>query len=289
MTNTINLIEEYIGDIKTKILFISFEKATDLNALFTPRLENLSFVKIDNTITVNLKNPDFREFFNDWIENFIIKLNENNSTESITDKFNKEIKALIFLGKKEIKLSWETARGLFGEFLVIKKTLLQKNRSQLEILEGWHRPAPANHDFDYLEYSLEVKTVSRDSTTVKITSQHQLDALDDKPLKFNCIRIEKIEKSNIDSLGELYNDIKNILDSGLINLFEIKCVEDVFCEYLGPDLMPLDYKFIVIEDNLYDVHQIDFPRVKKHELNPAVSKFSYSIDISSFESFKINA
>ena len=51
--------------------------------------------------------------------------------------------------------------------------------------------------------------------------------------------------------------------------------------------MPLDYKFTLLEDNLYMIDQLLFPRVKKQDLNPAISKFSYSIDISSFESFKI--
>jgi hypothetical protein len=287
MANLVRVIEESINDLETKILWISFDLSIDLKYLFTPRLENISFIKVDNTITVNLKNPDFRDFFNDWVERFSLKININDDVEVIVEKFNKDIKALILIGKKENKLSWESARGLYGEFLVIKKYLIENKFSQLNIIEGWHRPAPANHDFDYEEFSLEVKTVSRDSTTVKITSQFQLDSIENKPLLLNCFRIEKIEKSNVDSLGDLFNQIKSLLTPTVVNLFEIKCVEDIFCEYLGPQLMPLDYKFTLLEDNLYFIDQVLFPRVKKQDLNPAISKFSYSIDISSFESFKI--
>ena len=287
MSNQVRIIEEINNETETKILWISFDLSNDLRNLFTPRLENLSFIKVDNIVTVNLKNPDFRDFFNDWIESFCLKINSNDEKYDIIEIFNKEIKAIILLGKKEDKLSWETARGLFGEFLVIKKYLIENKFTALDVIEGWHRPAPANHDFDYKEFSLEVKTVSKDSTTVKITSQYQLEAIESKPLFLNCFRIEKVEKSNIDSLGELFLEIKGLLASSIFNLFEIKCVEDFFCEYLGPDLMPLDYKFSILEDNLYNVDQIEFPRVKKQELNPAISKFSYSIDISSFESFKI--
>jgi hypothetical protein len=196
MINRVRIIEESDNETKTKILCINFDSSIDLNTLFTPRLENISFIKVDNTITVNLKNPDFRDFFNDWVERFSLKINDNDVTELIIEKFNKEIKALILLGKKENKLSWETARGLYGEFLVIKKYLIANNLSQLNVIEGWHRPAPANHDFDYQELSLEVKTISRDSTTVKITSQFQLESFENKPLILNCFRIEKIEKSN---------------------------------------------------------------------------------------------
>jgi hypothetical protein len=288
MAKIVRIIEEVNDGLVTKILWISFDLSCDLTYLFTPRLENIVFIKVDNTITVNLKNPDFRDFFNDWVERFRLKINVNDTNEDIIEKFNNEIKAIILLGKKEAKLSWEKARGLYGEFLVIRKMLLEKTYNQLEILQGWHRPAPANHDFDFTEFSLEVKTVSRDSTSVKITSQHQLEAIEGKILKLNCFRIEKVDKSNIDSLGELYDEIKNILEPGIRSLFEIKCAEDLFCEYLGPELMPLDYKFIIIEENLYEVDQITFPRLKKHQLNPAISKVSYSLDISSFDNFKIN-
>jgi hypothetical protein len=287
MANSIRVVEETKEEIQTKILWISFDLSIDLKTLFTPRLENISFIKIENTITINLKNPGFRELFNDWVDRFSLKLSENDENEIIIEKFNKEIKALILLGKKEIKLSWEAARGLFGEFLVIKKYLIENKFSQREVIEGWHRPSPSNHDFDYKEFSLEVKTLSRDSTTVKITSEFQLEASENKPLLLNCFRIEKIEKSNIDSLGNLYNEIKLLLTPTIFNLFEIKCFEDTFCEYLGPEKTPLDYKFTLLEDNIYIVDQLNFPRVRKQELNSAISKFSYSIDISSFEDFKI--
>jgi hypothetical protein len=288
MGNLVRIIEESNNQIETKILVISFDLSTNLKSLFIPRLVNISFIIVDNTITVNLKNPDFRELFNDWVERFSLKINVNEESEIIIEKFNKEIKSLILLGKKEIKLSWKSARGLYGEFLVIYKYLLENKYTPLDVIEGWHRPEPANHDFDYNEFSLEVKTVSRDSTKVKITSQFQLESFENKLLMLNVFRIEKIEKSNVDSLGDLFNQIKSLLTSNVFNLFEIKCAEDFFCEYLGPELMPLDYKFTLLEDNLYKVDQDLFPRVKKQDLNPAISKFSYSIDISSFESFKIN-
>jgi hypothetical protein len=283
----VRIIEEEINKVDTKILSITFPSVKHLSSLFTPRLENISFVKINNSITINLKNSSFREFFNDWVIRFSEKIAVDDSIEDITGKFNAEIKAIILLGQKEKKLSWESARGLFGELLVIKEMLEDKTYSQIEILNGWHRPSPANHDFDFPEFSLEIKTVSRDSTTVKITSEHQLESIEEKPLKLKCFRIEKVEKSNLDSLGDLYDEIKSMLDQNNLMEFEIKCAEDLFCGYLGPSFMPLDYKFLIIDCSLYNVNQMEFPRVKKSELNSAISKLSYSIDISSFDKFKI--
>jgi hypothetical protein len=136
MAKIVRIIEEVNDGLVTKILWISFDLSCDLTYLFTPRLENIVFIKVDNTITVNLKNPDFRDFFNDWVERFRLKINVNDTNEDIIEKFNNEIKAIILLGKKEAKLSWEKARGLYGEFLVIRKMLLEKTYNQLEILQG---------------------------------------------------------------------------------------------------------------------------------------------------------
>jgi len=283
----VRIIEEKINKVDTKILYLTFPSINHLSSLFTPRLENISFVKISNSITVNLKNSSFREYFNDWVVRFSEKIEIDDTIEDIIRKFNAEIKAIILLGTKEKKLSWESARGLFGELLVIKDMLEDKTYSQIEILNGWHRPSPANHDFDFPEFSLEIKTVSRDSTTVKITSEHQLESIEEKPLKLMCFRIEKVDKSNNDSLGDLYDEILKMLDQNNILEFETKCAEDLFCEYLGPLFMPLDYKFLVIDKSLYDVNQIEFPRVNKNELNSAISKLSYSLDISAFDKFKI--
>ena len=281
------IIESESDGIETKILEIEFPYKNDIKALFTPKLENIGFISVYKIITINLKNPTFREQFNDWTERFLEKINSNDSSEILIEKFNNEIKAIVLLGQKEKKISMASARGLYGELLVLKSHLDDEKYTQDEILEGWHRPAPANHDFDYKDYTLEVKTVSRSNTTFKVTTEDQLTAMEEKPLNLHLYRIENVNKSQIDSLGLLYDEITKNLQSGLVNVFQIKCAEDAFCEYLGPKHMPLDYKFTIIEDFLYDVDQYDFPRIRKDNLDLGISKVSYNLDISSIDNFKI--
>jgi hypothetical protein len=283
----VRIIASKESEIETKMLWLKFNSENDLKALFTPKLENIGFAIVDKTITVILKNPSFRNFFNDWVTRFIDKIDVNDSSEILIEKFNNEIKAIVLLGQKEKKLSMASARGLYGELLVLKACIDDNKYSQDKILEGWHRPAPANHDFDYEDYTLEVKTVSRSNTTFKVTSEDQLTAIKEKPLNLQLYRIENVNKSKVDSLGDLFNEIKRKLDSGLTNVFEIKCAEDAFCEYLGPKHMPLDYKFTIIEDFLYVVDQNDFPRVNKDNIDIGISKVSYNLDISVLDKFKI--
>ena len=283
----VRIIESESNEIETKMLWLQFPAENDLKALFLPKLENIGFILVGNTITINLKNPTFREQFNDWTERFIEKIDSNDTSEILIEKFNNEIKAIVLLGQKEKKLSMASARGLYGELLVLKSQLDDDKYSQDKILEGWHRPAPANHDFDYEDYTLEVKTVSRSNTTFKVTSENQLTAMEEKPLNLQLYRIENVNKSQIDSLGLLYNEIIEKLKAGLVNVFEIKCTEDAFCEYLGPEHMPLDYKFTIIEDFLCVVDQNDFPRVNKDNIDLGISKVSYNLDISVLDKFKI--
>ena len=274
-------------DIENKMLWLQFPVKNDLEALFIPNLENIGFFLVDKTVTVRLKTPFFRDFFNDWITKFIDKIDINDTSEILIEKFNSEIKAIVQLGQKEKKMSMNSAKGLYAEFLVLKQYLEEKRYTQIKILEGWHRPAPANHDFDYEDYSLEVKATSRDSTTIKITSEHQLMAVEEKPLHLYFYRIDNINKSNEDSLGEMFLEIKELLDTGLENVFEMKCAEDAFGEYLGPKHMVLDYKFTLIEKFLFDVDQVSFPRIRKEKIDFGLSKISFNLDISSLNSFKI--
>lgn len=281
------IIDITSDEIRTKILEIKFPSENDISSLYTPKLMYISFVSVGNIITVHLKDPIFREQFNDWTDRFIEKINSNDTSETLIEKFNNEIKAIVKLGQKEKKLSMVSARGLFGELLVLKSKLDEKKIPQNEILEGWHRPAPANHDFDYEDYTIEVKTVSRSNTTTQITSEDQLTALEGKDHKLKLFRIENINKSQTDSLGNLYDEIRTMLKPRLINIFDLKCAEDIKSSYFGPEVMPLDYKFTVIEEFLYDIDQINFPRIKKENLDQGISKVSYNLDISAIEDFKI--
>ena len=200
----VRLIESKEQNIETKMLWLQFSSKNDLEALFIPNLENIGFVRLNKTITVFLKNSSFRDFFNDWITRFIDKIDASDSSEILIKKFNNEIKAIVQLGQKEKKMSMNSAKGLYAEFLVLKQYLEENKFSKSDIINGWHRPAPANHDFDYEDFSLEVKATSRESTTVKITSEHQLMTVDDKPLYLHIYRVDNINKSSEDSLGNMF-------------------------------------------------------------------------------------
>ena len=87
-----------------------------------------------------------------------------------------------------------------------------------------------------------------------------------------------MKKAFDDSIGKLYTEIKNSLDEMLSMLFEIKCAEDTFCKYLGPEFMPLDYKLYEIEHSYYNVDQEEFPRISNDNVENGISNVKYELD-----------
>ena len=219
----------------------------------------ISFVQINDQIIVNLKDETFNEKFKKWISDLYENLVEANDIGDLIRSFNKEIKEHILLMSKEKKVPIEKIRGLFGELLELKRLLLLENIDKNIVLDGWHRPAPANHDFDFKNYSLEVKSIGRTSSKVKITSENQLTKVENKNLILKVSILDAVSKSSEDSLAVLYNEIKTILGSPLNILFENKCAEDAYFKYLGPEHVSLDCKMWEIDSEFYEVDQENFP------------------------------
>ena len=286
MNSLVELIENKRENVTTRILKINDISLDYYKILFTPKLENTDFKYFDNQVFIELKNENFREQYDLWIISLYSKLKKQSNLEELIQQFNIEIKKFIAFFMKVKKLSHAKARGFYGELLELKKQF-NENENQNEVLNGWHRPAPANHDFDYENYSLEIKTIGRTSSTIKISSEYQLTSFNNKQLILKISKIDLIEKSLDDSIGKLYTEIKNSFEGALSVLFEIKCAEDTFCKYLGPELMPLDYKLTEIEHSYYNVDQEKLPRISSDSLESGISNVEYELDLSAIEEFKI--
>jgi hypothetical protein len=282
---SLQLIEKY--NIVTKILLINVVDPNIYRLFFVPKLKNINFIYINNSLVIELKDERFRDKFNDWIEVLYQNLVIYDDINLIISRFNEEIRELILFSSKEKEITTEKIKGLYGELLELKR-LLNFDLSNIQFaLEGWHRPSPSNHDFDYEKYSLEVKTVGRSSTKIKISSEYQLEMVEQKELLLKVSKIDLVEKSSIDSLGEIYQEICEILiETPLKAIFDSKCADDVYFSYLGPKKMPFSFKIWEIESSFYKVDDL-FPKISSYLLKRGISNVKYDIDISSIESFKI--
>jgi hypothetical protein len=269
-----------------KSLAFHFNDLKFIEVLKLPKLKYLDVIQINTDISLHLKYEPLRLFFNNFIDGLIKVINKTDSGFEVSNKINKAIGDLIKLAEKELCLTLTSCMGLYGELLHLKDLLI-KNANHSEILSGWNRPAPSNHDFDYETETIEIKTISKDNTTVKITSFFQLEAPKLKKLYLKIYRIETVYGNTTDSLGDLYNEIKNILNQSLLKEeFISKCSNDI-TKYCGPDFINLSYKFVVIEEIKYFVDQELFPRIRKNTLSPSINNVSYTIDLSGIDQFII--
>jgi hypothetical protein len=287
--NKLRILNSEIDNINNIILVIVFDDKKSLIELFLPKLKNIGFSLIDATLNISLKKPEFREIFNNWINDLFYNLKKCNNDKEIVNNINIAIKEIVILGLEESGISREKVIGLYSELLILKYLLLQNKYSQSQIIECWVRPTPSNHDFEFPDISIEVKSIAKDNTTCKISSEYQLNSFSDKELFLAINRIETIGDSYEDSLGLLYNEIKNLLQPSLVFNFEINCANDVYFPYLGPDIMHLKYNFIFIDTDFYFVDQTLFPRINHNNLPAGISKVTYNIDISALSNFKINS
>jgi Putative PD-(D/E)XK family member, (DUF4420) len=275
-----------VGYEEMKSIAFSFTDTKFLFLLNLPKLKYIDTIQISGDLSFHLSYEPLRQFFNNFIDGFEKTIQKSDTGEEVVMKIDKALKDLIKIAERELDLSLVACMGLFGELLHLKELLLKNEDHQL-IVSGWNRPAPANHDFDYDSQATEIKTVSKDKTTVKITSAYQLEAPEGKLLYLKIYRIEAIDRSKTDSLGDLYEEVKSLINSETIKeQFILKCITDNL-KYGGPRLITLPYKFIQIDETQYLVDQELFPRINRHALPESISNISYKIDLSAIEPFKM--
>lgn len=275
------------GFEEMKSIAFRFNDAKYLSLLNLPKLKYLDIIQSFNDLSFHLTYEPLRQFFNNFIDGFEKTIKTSDTGKEVVDKINKALRDLIKMAEKEMDLSLTSCMGLYGELLQLKEFLLTDSNHS-EVLSGWNRPAPSNHDFDYEGEAIEIKTISKDKTTVKITSAFQLESPEEKSLYLKIFRIEAIDRSSTDSLGDLYREIRGLINSDLLKEeFVLKCLNDGL-KYGGPSVITLPYKFIRIEEMKYFVDQTLFPRINRQTLPVSISNVSYSIDLSAIINFKIN-
>lgn len=280
-------ISNDVVGLESTQLLITFARYEHISDVFRPSLENVHFEAHENRMMISLKSHDLREPFRNWVRRVDEDLGKCASTSEFVNTLNYAIKSLVLLGKRSAPISITSIRGLYGELHVLHELLFRDHANQASVLEGWHRPSPSARDFS-LEYrDIEVKTITRSSQTIPISSEYQLEVELDRLLEVRVITIDHFAESGIDSLGLLYEKIFDCLDVGMRRKFEVKCIEDAFFPYPGPQHMPLTYKLNVIEDMSFNAGKQGFPKIEKSHLPEGISGVTYKIDVSRLSDYKL--
>lgn len=267
------------------ILIISNVEHDDQKLFFLPKLIHINIIQSPGIISISLGDNFSADIFNTWLDNLCSNFNCWLESQKI-EYFNTEFKKLIALGKKRRTFTLSKAMGLYAELLHLN-ALIEEIGPQ-SALSAWNNPSPAIHDYDFLTCSHEIKAVARSKNEIKISSIDQLSLLDGKELYLIVYVLNVTQQSEKDSLGDLYNNISSKLLSILENVFQQKCAESRFAEYLGPEIEPMNYKFSLIKTDRYMVDQITFPRLHRDNIHRSISSVNYTLNLGSISNFLID-
>jgi hypothetical protein len=196
------------------------------------------------------------------------------------------IKWSVFFNDKKIdKLGEKEVMGLWGELFVLQKLIYDVNLDINDVLMSWKGSFNSNRDFEFPFIHIEVKTIKNDSDTIDISSEFQLELEDGISIKLNVIKVRRDEfglnlKQLVDNIISeivlrgghvhlLYSAISPKVN--ILNLFEYD-----------------EYIFAVNSDQLYNVNDVNFPRLASNELKDGISKVRYKISLAQLDVFKIN-
>lgn len=160
-------------------------KAIELRAQFNPRkVSGTSAIEVNqykradyNTIRFSLCDPEisglFYKFCDDLIEQTRDVKEKSEGYQAILSRFYQWKK--LFVASKNNMLTESQIMGLIGEILYMRGPLAKK-LGLSESLKSWSGQELTHKDFSFNDSWAEVKTTSKNSQSVKISSLEQLDS-----------------------------------------------------------------------------------------------------------------
>jgi hypothetical protein len=185
--------------------------------------------------------------------------------------------------KRSRKFSLESARGLFGELMLLNSTL-RPTYGWSQSLEAWQGPHGGPHDFVLPGFiAFEVKTVQPSNSVVKISSENQLAFDGDLTLVIYRLLGHSNGSGGI-TLVELVQDCLQDMNASEAQLFRSKLSRIGFSE---SDSIATSNLFEVETPKFFNVQHEAFPKIIAKGLPSSISKVTYSISIPQLAPFEL--
>lgn len=280
------ICENEVAGVINKTLLIKLFDESALVGFHLPPMRHIFNTVSNGVVVISLLHEPLRKYFDSFLDTLISELQSTDTSGKLLDRIFIAFSNLKKLVQLEPMLSHEECKGIYGELLFILRCI-DKKMEPIVVVEAWQGPDRTSHDFVFNDEAFEIKSVSRTTNKIAISSEHQLEALPGKPLMLVVNKIETVRNTNTDSLGQLYREvIKRLNNDNAIKLFREKC-EVIGSGYYGPESVTYHYRFNIIETVFYDVNQNTFPRLSHSNLLPGLSNVSYSIDLSIINEYKV--
>lgn len=280
-----HILDLYIGlDSKSR-------KCIELREKFTPRkIKSSSAIEVSqysrpeyNTLQFSLVEDTlsglFYKFCEDLIEQTRSVQEKSEGYLAVVNRFHLWRK--MFTPGKKTVLSEMSIMGLIGEILFMQGPLADRIGLS-QALKSWSGQELTHKDFSYGDTWSEVKTISKSSTAVKISSLEQLDS--DKDGELVVYSLEK--------MSEKYDGITlNKLIMQTMNLFPDISERDSFLTKVAVQGYEYNdyydyYVYALDQIRKYSVTQ-EFPKLTKDIVCSAIIKAEYQISLNEIKDYEI--
>ena len=271
----LGLNEDNQKTIKLRDTFVS-QKIQGTSCLKVAQFKNDDY----STLQISLIDDSFAEMFYSFCDDLIISLNEcdsqKNHYETMLSRYLKWKK--MFVNANGKFLTEPQIMGLIGEILFLKLKLFEKY-GKTKALQGWSGQELTHKDFSFDNEWFEVKTINKNSATVKISSIEQLDS----PYagQLIVVALEKMSQAfDGITLNNLVKDVLSVL---------VEQDKDIFINQISQQgyVMNEYYdRFVYALCNItkYKVDE-QFPKLKREDVNQNIIKAQYEISLLGIKKF----
>jgi hypothetical protein len=250
----------------------------------------IEYIKSKHLILIKLNDFNFIDLFNDLILSLYSKIRylqeAKDSSEELIYSFYKW--AEFFEDRLSSKLSIEEIRGLFGELFVLKEFLEQSNISNInDVLDSWKGPYDTTNDFIFDKKNIEIKTKETSKSTVRISSEFQLEQEFDKGLELLVVSI-LTDLVNGKSIFDLLNDVVQLIrnyNGDLSILYRALNQKGIT---IKSSKEYNNYRFIVTKINTYNCGIEGFPKLSVSDLPNEITNLKYNLRTNTLDSYLID-
>ncbi len=174
------------------------------------------------------------------------------------------------------RLSIEEIKGLIGELMIFNREI-KLGMDIKTLINSWQGPEGYYQDFAFENTWYEVKTITKRSEKLSISSIEQLDIKTNGTLyTISLDKVDSITDSTI-TLNSIIQKIKDELKNDLVQLdkFTDRLNQIGYCYTKEYD----DYIFEISKVKQYNVNE-KFPRIRREDIPIEIGKVKYEIIIS---------
>lgn len=233
-------------------------------------------------ISFGLEDNSLSDLFYRFCDDMIESLKNEVPTDGFLPIIKRWSTWIRFFSKANLALTENEVRGLIGEILFLRSSMLPKygvSRS----LEAFIGVGKAHKDFEIEDTWYEVKTIHNGARTAKISSIEQLDSSKDGFLEIVTLDQGTLGLDDYVTLNKIVSDFRSSLNDKNASIFDEKMRESGYVHDSRYD----EYVYVVISMDEYRVKG-GFPRIKKDTLPVGVVKANYDIDIATINKYRVS-